>query len=310
VFTKEREKEVYKKIEPELRKADLKELDKVPSYKLIDSLLISNASSALELAKTIHDRAIFDKNCKNNEDLLKPLRASEWKRISLNETAINVQFEIQKALLKQDLEQQRLEKLGQLQQQNKSLYQDYKRFQSVAFSICGLFIVLFILLFLMIDRTNKKFLKKYIIQTTTEAKPDTWTEKDVQNITNEIWNRLERRKITQPVSLPIIDNSNRVLSPKPRYLKGRNGKTFSRVVDSPENSFFKLSDGYEDLVGVEFEFSGNEQEAIAKQVFHGDICIISGSYQNAHSVKMEKPGKVKRVGEHWEVIERISIKLI
>jgi hypothetical protein len=310
-FTKEREQKVYENIQPTLKMADLEELDNIPSYNLIDSLLKANNSSASTLAETIHRRLKSYENYENHEDLLKLLWANEWKNISLKETATDIQVKIQIACLKQGLEQQWQEKWNELQQQNTTLSQDYKRFQSVAFSICGIFVILLLLLLLIINRTNKKFLKQALAPTTVEVKPYVLTERDVQNITNEVWKRLEERKRIQTVPTSIVNNGNGTI-PSPNYLKGKNGKIFSRVEHTPENSFFRLFGEHADSTEVEFEFSGNEEEAIAKRIFQDDdiFRILSGNCQNAHSVKMVKPGKVKRVGEQWEVIEPISIKLI
>jgi hypothetical protein len=92
------------------------------------------------------------------------------------------------------------------------------------------------------------------------------------------------------------------------YLKGKSGKMFNRLENNQENSFFKLFNVNGDI-GY-FEFSGNDAEAIAKRVFGDDICnIVSGGYQTGRSVRTIKPGKVKRVGDGWEVIERAEIEL-
>jgi hypothetical protein len=83
---------------------------------------------------------------------------------------------------------------------------------------------------------------------------------------------------------------------------------FNRLENNQENSFFKLFNVTGDI-GY-FEFNGDNAEGIAKRVFNDDICdIVSGGYQTGHSVKTIKPGKVKRVGDAWEVIERAEIKL-
>lgn len=92
------------------------------------------------------------------------------------------------------------------------------------------------------------------------------------------------------------------------YLKGNLGKIFSRLENTPKNSFFKLFNVNGDI-GY-FEFNGDDAEGIAKRVFNDDVCnIVSGGYERGHSVITNKPGKIKRVGDHWEVIERAEIKL-
>ena len=94
-----------------------------------------------------------------------------------------------------------------------------------------------------------------------------------------------------------------------KYLKGKSGKIFNRSDNTPDNSFFRLFNEKEEF--AHFEFFGDEGEAIAKRIFSEDICtIISGSYQNARSVITNKPGKVKRIGDQWEVFEPVEIKVV
>lgn len=94
-----------------------------------------------------------------------------------------------------------------------------------------------------------------------------------------------------------------------KYLKGKTGKIFNRVEATPENSFFKKFDEYNDT--AKFDFCGNESEAIAKRIFSDDICnIISGSYQTANYVKTEPgSGRIKRTDDGWEVTERLNVFL-
>jgi hypothetical protein len=96
------------------------------------------------------------------------------------------------------------------------------------------------------------------------------------------------------------------------YLKGKRGNVFSRLDETPENSFFRLFNiegdrGY-------FEFYGDEEEAIANRIFSNDgynsIKVISGSEErNATSVKTKKPGKMRRTDNGWEVTEPVEIEL-
>jgi hypothetical protein len=94
-----------------------------------------------------------------------------------------------------------------------------------------------------------------------------------------------------------------------KYLKGKTGKIFSRAENSPENSFFRLYDERDN--SALFEFNGDDAEAIANRIFSDDVCnIISGGYQNAQKVITSKPGKIKRIGDQWEVFEPVQIKLV
>lgn len=92
-----------------------------------------------------------------------------------------------------------------------------------------------------------------------------------------------------------------------KYLKGKTGKTFNRAESTSENSFFKM---FNECNGVaQFDFCGDDKEAIAKRVFHDDICdIVSGNYQTANSVRTN-PGKIKHIDDVWEVTERIKVFL-
>lgn len=94
-----------------------------------------------------------------------------------------------------------------------------------------------------------------------------------------------------------------------KYLKGKTGKIFSRVENSPEDSFFKLYNEIDNY--ALFEFIGDEAEAIANRIFSDDVCnITSGSYQNARFVRNISPGKVMRNGDCWEVIKPCEIQLV
>jgi len=138
------------------------------------------------------------------------------------------------------------------------------------------------------------------------------SEKEINVIVDRVLECLKlNEKDAEPSPPQSIEVSNPIISPARvyKYLKGKTGKAFSRVENTPEDSFFRLYN--EDGDTADFEFFGDDNEAIAKRVFHDDICnILSGHYQNACSVQIVKPGKVKRTGEQWSVIEPIKIKLI
>lgn len=91
------------------------------------------------------------------------------------------------------------------------------------------------------------------------------------------------------------------------YLRGQRGNRFEIESRDPDECFFGYRaerDGIAELV-----FTGDEKKAIANRVFTEDICIItSGTYNQATKVKVESPGKIKRINNYWEVIEKIKIK--
>ncbi|MDR1884542.1 MAG: hypothetical protein LBR26_17475 [Prevotella sp.] len=150
--------------------------------------------------------------------------------------------------------------------------------------------------------------KAFEHQLQSSARTSQLTERDINLIVGRVLERLNEKE-TKPSSQSSGSNSSFIPSKTVyKYLKGKTGKIFSRVENTPDDSFFRLSNENEDT--AEFEFSGNEEEAIARRIFREDICVIlSGSYQNARSVKMITPGKAKRIGEQWSVIEPIKIKL-
>lgn len=143
------------------------------------------------------------------------------------------------------------------------------------------------------------------------AKTGQLTEREINLIVDRVLECLTlNEKETKPSSQSSESNGG-FIPPRTvyKYLKGKTGKIFNRVDNTPDNSFFRLSNEYGDI--ADFEFYGNEEEAIAKRIFHEDICnILSGNYQNAHSVQIITPGKVKRIGEQWSVIEPMKIILI
>ncbi|HOK99080.1 MAG TPA: hypothetical protein PLD12_08080 [Bacteroidales bacterium] len=135
------------------------------------------------------------------------------------------------------------------------------------------------------------------------------TEKNINLIVDRVLecirlNETESQRDYKDTKEEKFENSKKTY----KYLKGQNGKIFSIADNSSENSFFRLFEERGDL--AQFEFNGDEAEAIANRIFTDDVCtIISGGYQNAHRVITIKPGKIKRIGDHWEVVEKIEIKL-
>lgn len=206
-------------------------------------------------------------------------------------------------------------------------YQEsFKMFRLIVYSIFGLLVLLIAIVWLFLikgrlreyiiekvlgsKRVAEKFKLNEHYQSNNIALTFNLTEKDIDTIVdrvieckrlNEKENQQQRNTKTKEGS----DQSKTVI----KYLKGKSGKIFNRAESTPENSFFKLFNENNDI--AQFAFCGDEAEAIAKRVFSEDICkIVSGNYQDAKSVKTNKPGKIKRIGEQWEVTEPIEIKLI
>ena len=93
-----------------------------------------------------------------------------------------------------------------------------------------------------------------------------------------------------------------------KYLKGRSGNTFSRVVDILEdNCFYKLVNEKDGT--AEFEYCGTVEDARSQfNAIFDYVCDTEGSAQFAKSVKTLKQGKVKFSDGKWEVIEKTKIK--
>lgn len=199
------------------------------------------------------------------------------------------------------------------------LQKSLENFKIIIFSVFGLLTV--IIVFDIYLRLKKTKLREYIItqvlgseriaeKYSTIAKSYNLTEKDINTIADIV---LERKLLNEKQfqTLPKTIHKERFEPSKSttKYLKGKSGKIFSRVEYTPENSFFKLFNEKDNT--ALFEFCGDEAEAIAKRIFSEDICnIVSGNYQNANSVKTKKPGKIKFVGDQWEVTVPVEIKLI
>lgn len=159
------------------------------------------------------------------------------------------------------------------------------------------------------SRIKEKFSPSKNYQQQNMEKTNRLTERDVNLIVDRV---LECLKLNEKERKPSSQESasNNTFIPQKivyKYLKGKTGKTFSRAENTPEDSYFRLSNESGDV--ADFEFFGNNEEAIAKRIFHEDICEISGSYQGAHKVEMISLGKAKRIGEQWTVTERIKIRL-
>ncbi len=332
-----------KKVKPELAKASLDNFETIPNYQKISELL-SNNEPALKLAETNNRKKEKFENAQSDEMLIQALKATKWNNIDLIPTAeivlntIYKKFKINRGISAQEIVQEQTiqtstqveqlqTKFEEFQQQNENLNKDktiaelQKSFKNFKLIVVGVFILLFVLLiviFFYLKEYIRKYKKKQVLDSSrTEkkfvpevVKPYNLTEKDINIITNKVLEQyLKIEKENQPKSTIKITEPIETPKPVSKYLKGKSGKIFNRAENTPDNSFFKLTNENDDT--AQFEFFGNEAEALAKRIFSEDISIIiSGSYQNAYSIKTIKPGKIKRVGEQWEVIEPIQIKLI
>lgn len=343
-------KTYQKDLAKRLQEASVENLQEILSYSELSNQL-SNNTPAQILAERINDRKTKYNDYHDNISLINSLSTTGWYNIDLSQTAANIQnsilsifeptdkkskntkpiseAEVVKAQTIQTSTQveQLQSKFNELQQQNDKLSNDnttneiQKSLNTFKLIVLGAFILLFIFLVVILFLL-KRNLREYIITQVLkserierkfapkDAKPYNLSEKEINIIANRV---LEQKRLTtneiQPQATINVKESIESKKPISKYLKGKSGKIFNRAENTPDNSFFKLLNENDET--AQFEFFGNEAEALAKRIFSEDICkIMSGSYQNAHSIVTSKPGKVKRVGEQWEVTEPIQIKLI
>jgi len=240
------------------------------------------------------------------------------------ENAQTIVAELQNLKLKMDSLEQQYKELRD--NRITGLYSSFNSFRIIFFVVIGFLIIVNILIYFLLKnlllreyiikqvieskRIEEKFNPKNKNQPNNITKSYTLNEKDIDTIVDRVLEckRLNEKE-THQQQKPTINENIEPSKSSVKYLKGKSGKIFNRIDNSPENSFFRLYNETENT--ALFEFYGNEAEAIAKRIFSEDICnIVSGSYQNAHSVKTNKPGKIKRLGDQWEVTELIEINLI
>lgn len=333
----------FKKLKSDFYKVSLKDFKTIPDYNDIKKLLANN-NQALDLAETINKRKEEYNSIHSDELLIQKLKATVWAKTDLVPTADSVlksvyeKFRIEDKISAQEIEQTQTNTTSTQGEQLQTIvkeeqYQDemlnaeshildYQKslyvFKLIVMSAFILLILLLGIIFFLFRRNLSEYIIKQVLEsnrinerfTPKEVNSYTLTENDLNIITNKVSDKMQLLvKENQPPTQPIIEVPNETAMPVAKYLKGKSGKIFNRVENTPENSFFKILNGNEEI--AQFEFCGNEVEAIAKRIFSEDICVIaSGNYHNARTVTTSKPGKIKRIGDQWEVIEPIHINLI
>lgn len=332
-----------KKVKPELAKASLDNFATIPNYQKISELLSNNAP-ALKLAETnIRKKEKFD-SIQTDEMLIQALKVTKWNNIDLIPTAeivldeIYKKFKIDRGFSAQEIVQEQTiqtstqveqlqTKFEEFQQENENLNNDktiselQRSLKNFKIIVLGVFILLFVLLivfFFYLKEYIRKYKEKQVLESRRTVKnsvlkvvkPYNLTEEDINIIAKKVLEQYSKiEKENQPKSTIKVTEPIETTKPVSKFLKGKSGRLFNRTESTADNSFFKLLNENDET--AQFEFFGNEAEAIAKRIFSEDISIIiSGNYQNARSIITDKPGKIKRVGEQWEVIEPIQIKLI
>lgn len=211
-----------------------------------------------------------------------------------------------------------------IENKNSELQYSLKSISLIVYSGLGIIILVLGVILYKLLTLRKSRLREYIIEQvlisrrieekfrineknhSVVAKSYTLTEKDINEIVDRV---LECKRLSELESKDSNSENNFATNNSNRYLKGKSGNIFNRAEYSPNNSFFRLINETENT--AQFEFFGDEAEAIAKRIFSEDISsIVSGSYQTAHAVMTVNPGKIRRLGEQWEVTQPIQIKLI
>jgi len=339
-----------KRIKPELEKVSLDNFESIIGYQRLLDLLSNNTpalelAKRINDRKLRYDEFYDDETLINslsttgwknidlsgiatdiqNKLIAKYSLPNRQANFNVSESQVVKTQTIQTSRQVEDLQQ----KFEMLQQQYENLKNETKiidyqsaiiRLRITTYIIFGLILVSLLFVFLYFKRlTSRDLIIKQILESRrieekfarqVNGKQYRLSEKEINAIVDRVLECIQlNQKDNQPT--PEFDNKGK---PDPikavdKYLKGKTGKNFSRVESTPENSFFKLFAETGDT--ALFEFSGDEAEAIANRIFSEDICIIvSGGYQNAKTVIPHKPGKLKRVSDQWEVIERLEIKLV
>jgi len=341
--------ETYRnKLQGELQSASLENLGGIPGYQYLTERL-SNNVLAQELVNKINGRKDGFDSFQDDQSLIGSLHSPEWEGIDLKQTASEIQSEISAFLGLNESNRQdsrpdlSSDQLSEIQARLKKLEGEYVNLQNklennpnqkspdlVQIIVISIIASLIILLLAIAILVPTKVLRTYIIEQVlgsrrfdnrlnAEARNDYWSTKKPKETGNsgyvvkepEVELEQKKKLDTQPQQEPEEERKESIkppAPPPPKYLSGQQGKVFNLVGLSSRNSFFKLVNEKGDK--AEFEFSGSEEEAIAKRIFSDDICrIIAGSYQNASSVRTKNPGKLKRKGETWEVTDPIEIEL-
>ena len=329
-----------KKVKPSF---DTVSIDNPLNYEQIKKLLMNNMP-ALALAERINKRKDKYFECQNNISLLESLITSDWNNVDLSKTATDIQNEIS---AKFDLDKeneneidsnqpvQSTSQVEELQPQLKQLQDQYespandikteyqKSLRSLKISLyigLGILLLLILAVFVLLikftsrDRiinyilNSQRVTEKFNLRGNIQTEPYKPTDADINLIVDRVLECMRLDESEGTNKKETIRKGDESLKKSYKYLKGQTGKIFSLAENSSENSFFRLFDENDDYAF--FEFNGDEAEAIANRIFSADVCnIISGSYQDAHEVTTSKPGKVKRIGDQWEVVEPVQIKL-
>ncbi|MDP3399213.1 MAG: hypothetical protein Q8S23_08720 [Bacteroidales bacterium] len=242
-----------------------------------------------------------------NLDSVHISEAGVEKTIQINEQLDNSQIKVE--TLSQNYDN--ISIAPDLNEHQKNLIND---FRLIAFSLFSISIILILVsffyfkkvitrIFINIEKIEDRINKNNRNQSVN------LTNKDLNIIIEKIINSGQLNKTKNQNPVIYSEEKNDFVSTAPKYLKGKSGNSFSRVEETSNNSFFRLFNENGDQAF--FEFYGDEAEAIAKRIFSEDICIIvSGGYQNAKSVIVKKPGKLKFTNDLWEVVEPLEINLI
>ena len=118
------------------------------------------------------------------------------------------------------------------------------------------------------------------------------------------------QETSTPVEVPAIEMEKQPIPNRPdaQYLSGLDGSTFNTTDSSPEGAYFRIYDIDGDT--AKYEYSGEDDYAIARRVVNNNNAEIVGSLRTASFINTEKAGTVKRNSDgSWTIVEKASIIL-
>jgi TolA-binding protein len=342
-----------KTVKPELQKATLDDLNKVPNYDKIKSLFPKGSNDiVLQLAEKINERKSKYSGSSDNTSLFESLGTTGWKNIDLTKTATTIQNRISTKFnteqkLKQISEQEVVKtqtiqtstqvdelqtKIVELQQQYNNLKNNSKivNIQSSVKTLRGFVFALFLalvfiivaLLFFYFRIFRKKVvnivknsdrIKQYIsgmlgTQTNVDGNVTMFEDKlqklerqfgELQEKVNELVKKVD--ELIRNLDVGVGTGNHEV-----KYLKGKSGKTFSRIESSPEGANWCLKGDTN-----QFEYCGTLEAARSNyNAIFDNVSETTGNVQNAKGVETKEKGTVKVIDNIWEVTTPAKIKFV
>ena len=118
------------------------------------------------------------------------------------------------------------------------------------------------------------------------------------------------QEISTPVEVPSVEREKQPIPNRPdaQYLSGMVRGTFNTTDSSPEGAYFRIYDINGDT--AKYEYSGEDDYAIARQVVNSDNAKYIGNPRTAFFINTEKAGTVRKNSDGgWAIVEKASIVL-